>query len=233
MSRRIAISVDDDILEALNAHTRGSPLSRSELVNVALRRFLRAERRVARLHVNGAEQARGIASGIGAIAPPRRPSAPHAPRPLGELTAAFGARGAPGTVQRAPTRRRIAHLRLPLPVVSARVRDPAADERPAAGGVPGLRWRRARGCSTRRASSSRAAASTRPTAAPHRRRRRRPADAPTRQAGIRCHVRDPPSRRRRPSDTPARRPAPKTAAHRPSPGRRRPTDPAQTAPLPE
>ncbi len=63
MSRRIAISVDDDILEALNAHTRGSPLSRSELINVALRRFLRAERRVARLHVNGAEQARGIASG--------------------------------------------------------------------------------------------------------------------------------------------------------------------------
>ena len=63
MSRRIAVSVDDDVLEALNAHTRGSPLSRSELVNVALRRFLRAERRAARLNVNGVEQARGIASG--------------------------------------------------------------------------------------------------------------------------------------------------------------------------
>jgi metal-responsive CopG/Arc/MetJ family transcriptional regulator len=63
MGRRIAISLDDDVLEALNAHTRGSPLSRSELVNVALRRFLRAERRSARLQVNGTEQARGIASG--------------------------------------------------------------------------------------------------------------------------------------------------------------------------
>lgn len=63
MARRIAISIDDDVLEALNAHTRGSPLSRSELVNVALRRFLRAERRSARLQVNGVEQARGIASG--------------------------------------------------------------------------------------------------------------------------------------------------------------------------
>lgn len=63
MSRRIAVSIDEDLLEALNAHTRGSPLSRSELINVAVRRFLRAERRSARLQVNGTEQARGIASG--------------------------------------------------------------------------------------------------------------------------------------------------------------------------
>ncbi|HEY7926398.1 MAG TPA: ribbon-helix-helix protein, CopG family [Candidatus Dormibacteraeota bacterium] len=63
MARRIAVSLDEDVVDALNAHTRGSPLSRSELVNVALRRFLRAERRAARLHVNGAEQARRIASG--------------------------------------------------------------------------------------------------------------------------------------------------------------------------
>ncbi len=63
MSRRIAISLDDDVVDALNAHTRRSPLSRSELVNVAIRRFLRAERRRARLQVDGAEQARRIASG--------------------------------------------------------------------------------------------------------------------------------------------------------------------------
>jgi metal-responsive CopG/Arc/MetJ family transcriptional regulator len=63
MARRIAISIDEDVLDQLNAHTRGSPLSRSELINVALRRFLRAERRSARLQVNGTEQARGIASG--------------------------------------------------------------------------------------------------------------------------------------------------------------------------
>lgn len=63
MGRRIAISLDDDVVEALNARTRGSALSRSELVNVALRRFLRGERRAARLRVDGAAQARGIASG--------------------------------------------------------------------------------------------------------------------------------------------------------------------------
>ena len=63
MARRIAISLDEDVVDALNAHTRTSPLSRSELVNVAVRRFLRAERRAARLRVNGAEQARRIASG--------------------------------------------------------------------------------------------------------------------------------------------------------------------------
>lgn len=63
MARRINISLDEDVVDALNAHTRTSPLSRSELVNVAVRRFLRAERRAARLTVNGAEQARRIASG--------------------------------------------------------------------------------------------------------------------------------------------------------------------------
>lgn len=63
MARRIAISLDEDVVDALNAHTRDSPLSRSELVNVAVRRFLRAERRAARLRVDGVEQARRIASG--------------------------------------------------------------------------------------------------------------------------------------------------------------------------
>lgn len=63
MVRRIAISLDEDVVEALNAHTRRSALSRSELVNVAVRRFLRAERRRAELQVGGAEQARAIASG--------------------------------------------------------------------------------------------------------------------------------------------------------------------------
>lgn len=63
MPRRIAVFLDDDVAEALNAHTRGSALSRSELVNVAVRRFLRAERRIARLSLDGREQARHIASG--------------------------------------------------------------------------------------------------------------------------------------------------------------------------
>jgi metal-responsive CopG/Arc/MetJ family transcriptional regulator len=81
MARRIAVSLDEDVVDALNAHTRGSPLSRSELVNVALRRFLRAERRAARLHVDGAEQARRIASGA---VPSHRleghlPRLPHGP----------------------------------------------------------------------------------------------------------------------------------------------------------
>lgn len=63
MARRIAISLDEDVVDALNAHTRRSPLSRSELINVAVRRFLRAERRRAHLEMDGLEQARRIASG--------------------------------------------------------------------------------------------------------------------------------------------------------------------------
>ena len=63
MGRRIAVSIDEDVLDVLNAHTRVSTLSRSEIVNVALRRFLRGERRAARLQVNGTEQARAIARG--------------------------------------------------------------------------------------------------------------------------------------------------------------------------
>ncbi|MHB8718830.1 MAG: type II toxin-antitoxin system VapB family antitoxin [Candidatus Dormibacteria bacterium] len=63
MPRRIAISLDDDVVDELDAFTRASVLSRSELVNVALRRFLRGERRRAGLAVNGHSQARGIASG--------------------------------------------------------------------------------------------------------------------------------------------------------------------------
>ena len=57
------MSLDDDVVDELNAFTRRSPLSRSELVNVALRRFLRAERRRAHLALDGHAQARGIASG--------------------------------------------------------------------------------------------------------------------------------------------------------------------------
>ncbi len=48
MGKRISVYLDDEEISALNAHTRLSPLSRSEVVSVALRRFLREERRRAR-----------------------------------------------------------------------------------------------------------------------------------------------------------------------------------------
>ncbi len=64
MSRRIAVYLDEDLLDLLNAHTQVSPLSRSELVAVALRRFLRDERRRARVPGHaGTHLARRIASG--------------------------------------------------------------------------------------------------------------------------------------------------------------------------
>jgi hypothetical protein len=63
MGRRIAVYVDDDLLEALNEHTQASPLSRSELVGVAVRRFIRDERRRAVVPTPETHLARRIARG--------------------------------------------------------------------------------------------------------------------------------------------------------------------------
>jgi len=63
MGRRISVYLDDDVLRSLNEHTQVSPLSRSELIAVAVRRFLRDERRRARIPVPGAHLARRIAAG--------------------------------------------------------------------------------------------------------------------------------------------------------------------------
>ncbi|MFN2452564.1 MAG: ribbon-helix-helix protein, CopG family [Candidatus Dormibacteria bacterium] len=48
MGKRISVYLEDEDIGDLNAHTRLSPLSRSEVISVALRRFLRDERRRAR-----------------------------------------------------------------------------------------------------------------------------------------------------------------------------------------
>jgi hypothetical protein len=63
MARRISVFLDDDVLRSLNEHTQVSPLSRSEIVAVAVRRFLRDERRRAPLPVASAHLARRIAVG--------------------------------------------------------------------------------------------------------------------------------------------------------------------------
>lgn len=63
MGRRITVYLEDDVLEQLNQHTQVSPLSRSEIIGVALRRFLRDERRRVRVDAPGTEVARRIASG--------------------------------------------------------------------------------------------------------------------------------------------------------------------------
>jgi hypothetical protein len=63
MGRRISVYIDDDVLDALNAHTQASPLSRSELVGVAVRRFLRDERRRARTPNPTTQLAKRIAQG--------------------------------------------------------------------------------------------------------------------------------------------------------------------------
>jgi metal-responsive CopG/Arc/MetJ family transcriptional regulator len=63
MGRRINIYLDDDLIEELNEHTQVSPLSRSEIVAIAVRRFLREERRRARVDVPATEMARRIAVG--------------------------------------------------------------------------------------------------------------------------------------------------------------------------
>jgi len=63
MARKISVYLDEDVLEALNAHTQASPLSRSELIAVAVRRFLRDERRRARVPGPEVQLARRIAAG--------------------------------------------------------------------------------------------------------------------------------------------------------------------------
>jgi metal-responsive CopG/Arc/MetJ family transcriptional regulator len=63
MGRRITVYLEDDDIRALNEHTQASPLSRSELVAVAVRRFLRDERRRAGGRTGDAELASRIASG--------------------------------------------------------------------------------------------------------------------------------------------------------------------------
>lgn len=63
MARRIEVTLDDDVVEELNQHTQVSPLSRSELVAVALRRLFREERRRCEVDVPATEMARRIAVG--------------------------------------------------------------------------------------------------------------------------------------------------------------------------
>lgn len=63
MGRRIYVYLDDDVLGSLNEHTQASPLSRSEIISVAVRRFLREERRRAGVLAPGTHLARRIAVG--------------------------------------------------------------------------------------------------------------------------------------------------------------------------
>jgi predicted transcriptional regulator len=63
MGSRVSFYLDDDLIEALNQHTQVSPLSRSEIVAVAVRRLLREERRRAQVDVPPTEMARRIAAG--------------------------------------------------------------------------------------------------------------------------------------------------------------------------
>jgi metal-responsive CopG/Arc/MetJ family transcriptional regulator len=63
MGRRIDVFLDDDLVEALNEHTQVSPLSRSEIIAIAVRRLLREERRRTRVDVPATEMARRIAVG--------------------------------------------------------------------------------------------------------------------------------------------------------------------------
>jgi metal-responsive CopG/Arc/MetJ family transcriptional regulator len=63
MGRRISVYLEDDVVSELNEATQASPLSRSELVSVALRRFLRDERRRSRAADGGSQLARRIAAG--------------------------------------------------------------------------------------------------------------------------------------------------------------------------
>jgi len=63
MGRRITAHLDDDLLDALNDLTRASPLSRSELVGIAIRRFLREEQRRSHTPRAEAQLAKRIAKG--------------------------------------------------------------------------------------------------------------------------------------------------------------------------
>jgi Arc/MetJ family transcription regulator len=90
MGQRVNFYLDDDLIEALNQHTQVSPLSRSEIVAIALRRLLRDERRRVHVDVPATEMSRRIAAGE---LPSRRAPAPRAAPSLGELTRpGFGAR---------------------------------------------------------------------------------------------------------------------------------------------
>ena len=63
MGRRVSFFLDEDLIDALNQHTQVSPLSRSEIVAIALRRLLRDERRRAHVDLPATEMARRIAAG--------------------------------------------------------------------------------------------------------------------------------------------------------------------------
>ena len=63
MGRRVNFYLDDDLIEELNEHTQVSPLSRSEIVAIAVRRLLRDERLRAQVDVPPTEIARRIAAG--------------------------------------------------------------------------------------------------------------------------------------------------------------------------
>jgi len=63
MGQRINVFLDDELVEELNQHTQVSPLSRSEIVGVALRRLFREERQRVEVDVPASELALRIASG--------------------------------------------------------------------------------------------------------------------------------------------------------------------------
>lgn len=63
MGRRINVFLDEQLIEELNQHTQVSPLSRSEIVGIALRRLFREERTRAEVDVPATEMARRIAAG--------------------------------------------------------------------------------------------------------------------------------------------------------------------------
>jgi hypothetical protein len=84
MGRRVNFYLDDDLIEALNQHTQVSPLSRSEIVAIALPRLLRDERRRAQVDVPATEMARR--GGRASLPAGGRAPAPRAAPSLGELT---------------------------------------------------------------------------------------------------------------------------------------------------
>ena len=61
--QRIEVSLEDEVLQELNQHCQVSPLSRSEIVAIALRRLFREERRKATVEISTTEMARKIAIG--------------------------------------------------------------------------------------------------------------------------------------------------------------------------
>ena len=63
MRKRIEVSLEDELIDELNQHCQVSPLSRSEIVGIALRRLFREERRRAAVDLPATEMARRIAVG--------------------------------------------------------------------------------------------------------------------------------------------------------------------------